>query len=74
MICPRCQGLMVLITLEDAASTTIRFSGWQCLICGDVVDAEILANRQYHQKPIRSGARPPGSSSVGSAKHKKVNS
>jgi len=74
LICLRCQGLMVPITLEDAESTTIRFFGWQCLLCGDVIDPEILANRQCHQRPIRSGARPPGSLSGGSAKHKKVNS
>lgn len=65
MSCRRCQGLMVTIRLEDAASSTRSFSGWQCLLCGEVTDAGIKANRQCHREPRRNGARPPGTLSVG---------
>lgn len=65
MHCLRCRGLMVSITLEDVGSTTLRVSGWQCVQCGDVIDAEILANRLCPPQPLRSGARPPGSPLAG---------
>ena len=60
MHCLRCHGLMMTIWLEDAASSTGCFSGWRCLLCGEVVDFGIKANRQGRQGPVRSGARPPG--------------
>ncbi len=41
MNCLRCQGLMVTIRLEDAGSSTLCFSGWQCLLCGEVIDSVI---------------------------------
>jgi hypothetical protein len=59
--CLRCQGLMLPIVLEDSESTTVKYDGWQCVLCGDVIDLKILANRGHHAKPTRSGARPPGS-------------
>jgi len=60
MSCSRCQGLMVRIDLEDAGSSTYCFSGWQCLLCGEVTDAGIKANRECHPEPMRNRARPHG--------------
>lgn len=65
MRCRRCQGLMIRIDLEDAWSSTYCFSGWRCLLCGEVTDAGIEANREYRREPRRSGARPPGTVPVG---------
>src|SRR5687768_13837052 len=33
MNCLRCHGLMVIIRLEDAGSSSLCFPGWQCLMC-----------------------------------------
>ena len=60
MHCPRCYGLMVTIKLEDRKGS-ISFEalpGWRCLLCGEVVDPGILANRAGQQEATRSGARP----------------
>ena len=58
MNCLRCQGLMVSIRLEDAGSSSLCFSGWQCLMCGEVIDSVITANRKdLHGQP-RSRSRP----------------
>jgi len=32
----RCYGLMVTIRLEDAGSSSLCFSAWRCLLCGEV--------------------------------------
>lgn len=65
MSCRRCQGLMVTIRLEDAGSSTGCYSAWQCLLCGEVTDSGIEANREGHGEPRRNGARPPGTVPVG---------
>ena len=58
MHCLRCHGLMVSIRLEDAGGSSLRFSGWQCLMCGEVIDSVITANRKdLHGQP-RSRSRP----------------
>jgi hypothetical protein len=46
MNCLRCHGLMVTIRLEDAGGSSLAFSGCQCLICGEVIDSVINANRK----------------------------
>jgi hypothetical protein len=46
MHCLRCHGLMVNIRLEDVGSSSLCFSAWQCLMCGEVIDPVIAANRQ----------------------------
>jgi hypothetical protein len=58
--CPRCRGLMVTITLEDVGGSTSReaFSGWQCLLCGEIIEPGIVANRKGHQEPTRHRPRP----------------
>ncbi len=56
MTCPRCQGLMVSATLEDAKSTLSRepLRAWRCLLCGEVLDPTIAQHRKGPPKP------PPG--------------
>ena len=58
MHCLRCQGLMVPIRLEDAGSSTLCVFGWQCLLCGEVIDSGIDANRKGLHVPTRSREGP----------------
>jgi hypothetical protein len=60
MHCPRCDGLMVIITLEDMGSHTSRqsISGWRCLLCGEIIEPGIVTNRKSHQEPTHTRARP----------------
>jgi hypothetical protein len=60
MNCLRCHGLMALTTLEDVEGSARCFSGWQCLLCGEVTDAVIAANRKDHHEPRRYEPRLPG--------------
>ena len=46
MHCLRCYGLMVTIRLEDVGSSSLCFSAWQCLMCGEVMDPVIATNRK----------------------------
>lgn len=59
MSCLRCQGLMVATRLEEAAGVTSggSLSGWKCLLCGEVIDSVIAANRKHHDEPKRNRAR-----------------
>ena len=57
MNCLRCHGLMVTIRLEDAGSSSLCFSGWQCLVCGEVIDSVINANRKELLGQKRSRCR-----------------
>lgn len=74
MTCLRCRGLMIATALMDVGRSTDRHSGWQCLMCGEVTDPVIAANRKHHLEPKRSGARPPGSPvmAVDHAKRKRM--
>lgn len=60
MHCPRCQGLMVATSLEDWAGSASRdrLIGWNCLLCGEVLDPGIAANRKQRHEPVRNRARP----------------
>ena len=51
MNCLRCHGLMVTIRLEDVGSSLLCVSGWQCLLCGEVTDSVINANRNVLHGP-----------------------
>ena len=53
MTCPRCQGLMVSTTLEDAKSTLSRepLHAWRCLLCGEILDPTIAQHRKGPPKP-----------------------
>jgi hypothetical protein len=45
MTCPRCQGIMVSDLFEDLGDTFIKFSGWRCISCGEILDPVIESNR-----------------------------
>ena len=47
--CPRCRGAVVY---DKFYGTQGQFWGWRCLICGEIVDRVILANRQLMNKAI----------------------
>jgi len=59
MTCARCQGLMVSDRFTDLLddSGQLRFNGWRCIICGDVVDPIIVQNRN-HKPATSSRPRP----------------
>jgi hypothetical protein len=69
MICSRCDGLRRIISMKDVVSGE-SIPGWQCLLCGDVIDSVIVANRKGHAEPTSSGARPPGSVPAGAGRSK----
>ena len=61
MQCVRCNGLMVFDRFADLADDTgqIEFGGWRCLVCGNIADPVIVANRQHPpvaRKPLRKRA------------------
>ncbi len=58
MRCLRCHGLMRAINMQDAVSGE-SVSGRQCLLCGEIIDSVIEANRKYHREPMPSRARLP---------------
>lgn len=41
--------------LEDTGK--YNFIGWRCLICGEILDAVILANRKFRHRRIGPGKR-----------------
>ncbi len=53
MTCPRCQGLMASIALDDQESSPLGepILGWRCLLCGEIIDETIVANRKRVWKP-----------------------
>ncbi len=59
MECRRCRGLMVVDRCWDLQeSMEISFSGWRCLICGEIIDPIIMQNRLHRPlPPKRSRAR-----------------
>lgn len=69
MICSRCDGLRRIIKMKDVVSGE-SISGWQCLLCGDVIDSVIVANRKGHAEPTSNRARPPGSVPAGTGRSK----
>lgn len=48
MTCERCNGLMVREQICDleGRNSSLCVDGYRCLLCGDLVDALILANRK----------------------------
>ncbi len=51
MNCPRCKSGMIEETFEDLQDDTgaICFYGFRCIICGEILDPVIIANRE--QRP-----------------------
>ena len=60
MHCLRCGGLMLIIRMRETASNK-PVPGWRCLLCGEVIDPGIAANRKDHQEPSRKRPRLPES-------------
>ena len=60
MTCMRCQGLLVEIPSlfwvapdwEAPPAKELQMPAWQCLNCGDYVDAVILAHRASLLPPV----------------------
>jgi hypothetical protein len=52
MECPRCQGLMVIDTCLNMENVihTVWVYEWRCLNCGEIIDAQTLANRSARQQ------------------------
>jgi hypothetical protein len=52
MKCPRCHGLMVINTCLNVENVinTVWVYEWRCLNCGEIVDAQTLANRISRQE------------------------
>ncbi len=73
MNCLRCHGLMVPTRLEEAVGATSgeSISGWKCLLCGEVIDSVIAANRKGHQEPMPSRARLPYGTALAKARGSK---
>lgn len=69
MQCLRCEGLMVVVRMEELSSAS-EAGGWRCLLCGEKTDAGIEANRLSHCPPVRNRARVPGSPSAGLVKRR----
>jgi hypothetical protein len=59
MGCPRCHNLMVEETFVDweTSPSVSSFTGWRCLICGEILDPIILQNRTRHPEPQDGRAR-----------------
>ena len=59
MGCPRCHNLMVEETFVDqeTSPSVSSFTGWRCLICGEILDPIILQNRTLHPEPRYGHAR-----------------
>jgi hypothetical protein len=48
MDCPRCKSGMIEETFEDLRDDTgtLCFYGFRCVICGEILDPVIIANRE----------------------------
>jgi hypothetical protein len=53
--CPRCRGLMYLVSYGDWGDphNTQPVRAWNCIHCGEMVDPVILANRHQGLAPAR---------------------
>ncbi|MBI4401828.1 MAG: hypothetical protein HY581_09380 [Nitrospirae bacterium] len=59
MECPRCKGAMVEDVFEDLRDDTgsLNFTGWRCIICGEILDPVIVTNRESRPEPLLGRAR-----------------
>jgi hypothetical protein len=58
MDCPRCQGRMVREQFEDILDTCLRFIGWRCLICGEILDDVVVMNRRAAALALAGSPKP----------------
>jgi hypothetical protein len=51
---------MVPARLEEAAGAISgeATGGWKCLLCGEIIDSVIAANRKHRQEPLPTRPRP----------------
>lgn len=58
MGCPRCHNLMVEETFVDreTSPSVSSFTGWRCLICGEILDSIILEHRRVQREPMTGRA------------------
>lgn len=61
MTCERCQGLMVQDDSFDLCESERRLAVWRCVLCGEMVDPVIVANRRRHLSGTEILAHPAGS-------------
>lgn len=59
MNCLRCHSLMVGEAFEDLRNDTwsLSFQGWRCVICGEIWDPIIAANRTARPSPRKAPPR-----------------
>lgn len=55
MWCGRCRGLMVWDRLMDLQDDTGQMTrpAWRCVVCGEIVDRQILIHRAARPAPRR---------------------
>ncbi len=58
MKCERCGGLMLMEQFYDFRDDTaeFEFSGWRCLVCGEIVDPLLVGN--LHGSARKEARRP----------------
>jgi len=59
MNCLRCQSPMMSEVFQNLSGDAgvVWFTGWRCIVCGDMVDPIILKHRQRAQPPPISRTR-----------------
>jgi len=57
--CPRCSGFMVITSFEEWGTGTMTqmSPAWRCVLCGEVIDPIIVANRRQRRPPATSESR-----------------
>ena len=57
MGCPRCHGFMVIDTClnREGGFNSVWVYEWRCLNCGEIFDAQTLANRRGFQHKTKLG-------------------
>jgi hypothetical protein len=54
--CHRCDGIMILERFYGRGEV---FSGWRCVLCGEILDSLILENRNHgHKKRLGDKGEP----------------
>jgi hypothetical protein len=59
MECPRCAGLMMSYDLAELRhfAQPVEVNCWRCLMCGEILDPVIIANRQSRPSTRADRAR-----------------
>ena len=57
MNCHRCQGLMVLDRAYDLLDSDVHCDVWRCVTCGNLIDTQIVKNRNPHTIPMNKKKR-----------------